>query len=84
VTTDLPIAWSSTSRIRPAATFLSIFMFSAIVPAGSDRTSVRNPNVCSTRSIRSTSAASIHPSRCETSAASSIPAATASPCSQVL
>jgi hypothetical protein len=70
--------------MRPAATFLSIFMFSAMVAAGNARTSVRNPNSCSTRSTRSTSAVSIQPSRRETSAASSIPAATASPCNQVL
>ena len=36
MTTDLPIALSSTSRIRPAATFLSIFIFSASVAAGSE------------------------------------------------
>ena len=44
MTTDLPIALSSTSRIRPAATFLSIFIFSASVAADSELTSVRNPN----------------------------------------
>ena len=57
--------------------------FSAMVAAGSERTSVRRPNFCNTRSTRETSDALTHPSRCDTSAANSMPAPTASPCNQV-
>src|SRR5690606_8014315 len=80
VTNAWPMRSSSTKRRRPSRTFLSRCMTANSSPSSNGGGAVGKPARRKRRTRRSTSSPASRPSRCDNSAALTMPMATASPC----